>query len=62
MADEICAVIGRECPPFYPGNLQDDGSIMVGFVISDQEKIKHYQFFIKNDTLSYVDTMKENEN
>ena len=53
MADEICATIGGECPPHYPGNLQDDGSIMVGFVISDQEKIKHYQFFIKNNTLSY---------
>jgi len=60
IADEICAIIGGECPPYYPGNLQDGNSIMVGFVISDQEKIKHYQFFIKNNTLSYNVTINEN--
>lgn len=60
MADEICEITGGKCPEFYPGNIREDGSVMVGFVISDKENITHYQFFIKNNTLSYE--MTENEN
>ena len=60
IAEEICAIMDDECPPYYIGNIQDDDSIMIGFVISNQEKIKHYQFLIKNDTLSY--NVTENKN
>lgn len=60
MADEICEITGGKCPEFYPGNIQDDGSVMVGFVISDQENITHYQFVIQNNTLSFEVTENEN--
>lgn len=60
MADEICAVTGGECPSYYIGNIQEDGSVMVGITISDTVKETSYFFFIKNNTLSYE--IKENEN
>ena len=59
MADQICSIMGNECPSYYIGNMQEDDSVMVGMVISDQEQTIQYQFFIKNDTLTY-ETINEN--
>jgi len=53
MADEICSIIGGECPPYYIGNSQEDGSLVVIVTMSDIEKERQITFFIKNDTLSY---------
>jgi hypothetical protein len=61
VANQICLVIGGECPPYYPGNIQDDGSVMVGFVISDQEKTKHYQFLIEDDIIIDVEKSADGE-
>ena len=59
MAEQICAITGGECPPYYIGNTQDDGSVMVGLTFSDTAKEKQFVFFIKNGTLSYE--VHENE-
>ena len=59
MANQICSIISDECPSYYIGNMQDDGSVMVGMIISDQEQTIQYQFFINNDTLTY-ETINEN--
>lgn len=59
MADQICMVTGGECPLYYIGNIQEDGSVMIGITISDTVKEKQFIFFIKNDTLSYE--IRENE-
>ncbi len=53
MTDEICSVTGGECPPYYIGNFQEDGSLVVIVTMSDTEKERQITFFIKNDTLSY---------
>ena len=60
IAQEICSITGGECPPYYIGNIQEDGSVMVGMTFSDKGKEKQFVFFIKNGTLSYE--VKENEN
>ncbi len=60
IADQICAITGGDCPSYYIGNIQDDGSVMVGMTFSDTVSEKQFIFFIKNDTLSYE--VKENEN
>lgn len=60
IAEEICIIMGGECPSYYIGNIQEDGSVMVGITISDTIKEKQFIFFIKNNTLSYE--IKENEN
>lgn len=51
LAEQICSIIDTGCSPYYLGNLQDDGSVWVGFVVSEQEKTKHYQILIENDTI-----------
>lgn len=53
IADEICIIVGSQCPPYYIGNIQEDGSIMVGITISDVINETQYVFLIKNETLSY---------
>jgi hypothetical protein len=60
MAEEICVIMGGGCPSYYVGNVQEDGSVMVGITISNTVKEKQFIFFIKNNTLSYE--IKENEN
>lgn len=60
IAQEICSITGGECPPYYIGNIQEDGSVMVGMTFSDKGKEKQFVFFIKNGTLSYE--VKEGEN
>ena len=62
MAEKICETTGGECPQYYPGNIQDDGSVMVGITTWDADtKIeKSFVFIIKNNTLSY--DIRENEN
>ena len=60
MAEQICAITNGECPSYYIGNIQDDGSVMVGMTFSDTVKEKQFIFIIKNDTLSY--DVRENEN
>lgn len=60
MADQICSITDGECPSYYIGNIQEDGSVMVGITISNTVKEKQFIFFIKNNTLSYE--IKENEN
>ena len=60
MAEQICSITNGECPSYYIGNIQDDGSVMVGMTFSDTTKEKQFIFFIKNDTLSYE--IKELEN
>ena len=61
-AEEICSVVGDDCLPYYRGNFQEDGSIMVGITSwdADTKSGKSFVFIIKNDTLSY--TVRENEN
>lgn len=59
LAEQICAITGGECPPYYIGNPQEDGSVMVGITISDTAKETSYLFFIKDNTLSHE--IKENE-
>ena len=59
-AEEICVIMGGGCPSYYIGNIQEDGSVMVGITISNTVKEKQFIFFIKNNTLSYE--IKENEN
>jgi len=60
MAEQICSITNGECPSYYIGNIQDDGSVMVGITFSDTVKEKQFIFIIKNDTLSY--NVRENEN
>lgn len=60
IAEEICIIMGGGCPSYYIGNIQEDGSVMVGITISDTIKEKQFIFFIKNNTLSYE--IKQNEN
>ena len=60
IADQICSITGGDCPSFYYGNPQSDGSIMIGITNSESGKEKRYMFLIRNDTLSY--TIRENEN
>ena len=60
MADKICEIVGINCPLYYFGNIQEDGSVMVYITSSDTVKEKQFIFFIKNNTLSYE--IKENEN
>jgi len=61
-AEEICSIVGDNCPPYYWGNFQEDGSIMVAITSWDvnTNTEKSFVFTIKNDTLSY--TVRENEN
>ncbi|MCV0366350.1 MAG: hypothetical protein K5798_03665 [Nitrosopumilus sp.] len=62
IAQEICSITGGECPPDYPANIQEDGSVMVGITMwdADTNTEKSFIFTVKNDTLSY--TVRENEN
>ena len=55
MAREICSITGGECPPNYPANILDDGSMMVGVTIwnAENDSEKSYVFTIQNNTLSY---------
>ena len=53
IADEICAIAGGECPPYYIGNIQEDGSVMVGMTFSDGAQEKQFVFLINNGILSY---------
>lgn len=53
IADEICSITGGECPSYYIGNIQEDGSIMVGMTFSNGTQEKQFVFFIKNETLNY---------
>ncbi|MCV0391990.1 MAG: glycoside hydrolase [Nitrosopumilus sp.] len=62
MADQICSVIDYECPSYFIGNMQEDGSI-IALITSwdaDTETEKQFVFIIKNDTLSYDVTTNEN--
>ena len=60
MAENICKIVGGDCLSYYIGNPQPDGSIMVGFTLSDTMTEKQFVFLIKNGTLSY--NINENEN
>jgi len=60
MAEKICEVIGGDCLPYYIGNPQPDGSLMVGFTISDTVTEKQFIFLIKDGVLSYNVTEHEN--
>ncbi|MCE9653421.1 MAG: hypothetical protein K8Q89_10280 [Nitrosarchaeum sp.] len=63
MADKICSIIGGDCPPYYPGNPQENGTVIVGYIIHGRSGVNaYYQFLIQNETLSYVKTVKQNEN
>ena len=59
IAQEICSITGGQCPPYYIGNVQDDGSVMVGMTFSDNTKERQFVFIIKNEILSYE--VRENE-
>jgi len=60
MAEKICKIVGHDCIPYYIGNPQPDGSLMVGITVSEAGTEKQFMFLIKNETLSY--TIRENEN
>ena len=60
MAEKICEVMGGDCLPYYIGNPQPDGSLMVGFTISDTVTEKQFIFLIKDGVLSYNVTEHEN--
>jgi hypothetical protein len=60
MAEEICVIMGGGCPSYYVGNVQEDGSVMVGITISNTTKETQFLFFIKNGTMSYDKTIYEN--
>lgn len=60
MAQKICEVIGGDCLPYYLGNPQPDGSLMVGFTVSDTVTEKQFIFLIKDGVLSYNVTEHEN--
>lgn len=59
MAEQICAITGGNCPPYYIGNPQEDGSVMVGMTFSDGTQERHIMFFIKNETLSFEEHLVE---
>jgi len=61
MAEKICKIVGRDCPPYYIGNIQQDGSLMVGMTTwdADTKTGKSFVFIIKDNTLSY--DVRENE-
>jgi len=59
MAGRICEIVGQDCLPYYIGNPQPDGSLMVGITISDTMTEKQFVFLIRNETLSYNVTLKE---
>ena len=60
MAEQICEIMGGKCPSYYIGNIQDDGSIMVGITISKNSEEMFHLFFIKDGILSHE--VRQNEN
>ena len=54
LALEVCNVIGGSCATYYPGIMNQNGSITVGQVIYDHGTTEYYQFLIQNETLVYV--------
>jgi hypothetical protein len=62
MAQEICAVIEGDCPEIYLGNFNQNVSVTVKHTIYGRGWNAHLQFLIQNETLSYVKTIKQNEN
>lgn len=60
MAQKICKILGGDCLPYYIGNPQPDGSLMVGFTISDTITETQFIFLIKDGVLSYNVTEHEN--
>lgn len=63
MAQEICSIIGGDCPEFYSGNFNQNGSITVEKIIYGRGGWNaYYQFLIQNETMTYVKTIKENKN
>lgn len=60
IAEQICEIMGGGCPSYYIGNIQDDGSIMVGITISQPSGETFHLFFINDGVLSHE--VRENEN
>ena len=59
LTHQVCSIIEGDCPPYYLGNIQEDGTILVGFVKSDQEKIQHYRILIENETIIDVEVSED---
>jgi len=60
IAEQICEIMDGGCPSYYIGNIQDDGSIMVGITISQPSGETFHLFFINDGVLSHE--VRENEN